>query len=139
MDGFAVIDAFVDGERVDAAALKHALSEPAGRDYLVDLWLLREGVQEEMKADTAAPPVTLPTRSPRNWLYAAAMFVCLVGGYAIGYQMSGPGSPPAPVTPPVTASQPASPAPAPAPLAAPVPTRVITVQFAADTTSGGGD
>ena len=138
MDGFAVIDAFVDGERVDAAALKHALSEPAGRDYLVDIWLLREGVQEEMKADTAAPPASLPTRSPRTWLYAAAMLVCVIGGYAIGYQMSGPGSQqPVPVTPPAANAQPAS-AP-PAPLAAPVPTRVITVQFAADTTAGGGD
>ena len=31
-DRFEVIDAFVDGERVDAAALKRALAEADGRE-----------------------------------------------------------------------------------------------------------
>jgi len=131
---FEVIDAFVDGERVDAAALKHALSEPAGRDYLVDVWLLREGVQEEMSADTSAPPAMLRARAPRTWLFAAALIACVIGGYFIGYRVSGPVGPQALVPPPITTTSPQ----APAPLAAPVPTRVITVQFGTDAPASGG-
>jgi hypothetical protein len=38
-----IIDAFIDGQRVDGAAIKRALADPEGRAYLVDAWLLREG------------------------------------------------------------------------------------------------
>ena len=35
-----ILDAFIDGETVDPATLKQVLSDPAGRDYLIDAWLL---------------------------------------------------------------------------------------------------
>ena len=40
-----VIDAFVDGERVDATRFKAALADAEGRDYLVDAWMLREAAR----------------------------------------------------------------------------------------------
>ena len=58
-----VIDAFMDGERVDADALKAALADSSGRDYLVDAWLLREAVQAEPVSEhkSAPPPRQSPT------------------------------------------------------------------------------
>jgi len=54
-----VIDAFIDGERVDADALKTALADANGRDYLIDAWLLREAVRADPVGEhnAAAPPV----------------------------------------------------------------------------------
>ena len=71
-----VIDAFIDGERVDANALKAALAEPAGRDYFVDVWLMREAVHREAAAEATpaiATAVVLPSREPRRWTIAAAV------------------------------------------------------------------
>ena len=79
---FEVLDAFVDGELVDPGDVKRALSEPEGRDYLLDAWLLRGVVQEEMATDIATPvPVraAAPRRQPafakatagRSWAVAA--------------------------------------------------------------------
>ena len=42
---YAVVEAFLDGEAVDPGRLRHALAEPAVRDHLVDLLVLREGVR----------------------------------------------------------------------------------------------
>ena len=42
MEGFEVVAAFVDGERVDAQTLKAALAQPDARDYLAELLALRE-------------------------------------------------------------------------------------------------
>jgi hypothetical protein len=135
---FEIIDAFVDGERVDAAALKRALSEEEGRDYLVDAWLLREGVQDEMASDASVLAAPTRPRGPRSWLFAAAAAaVCLAGGYLVGYRMAGePGPPINKDAPPVTTNV----GPAPVAFPVPVPTRVIQVDFAADTAAGrGGD
>ena len=83
---FEIIDAFVDGETVDPVALKQALSEPEGRDHLVDAWLLRDLVQEEMASDAAAPTPRAVAPARRAWLLAAMVAgVCLIGGYAIGF------------------------------------------------------
>ena len=89
-----IIDAFVDGERVDAAALKAALADSQGRDYLVDAWLLREGVQDAMAGDASAPAVVpMPRAASRGvpWVLAAsAAVVCLVSGYFVGHRPEAP-------------------------------------------------
>ena len=41
---FAVVEAFLDGERVDSQTLKHALADAAAREHFVDLLALREAV-----------------------------------------------------------------------------------------------
>ena len=130
---FEIIDAFVDGETVDPAALKAALSEPEGRDHLVDAWLLRDLVQEELATDAAIPP---PRTQPRRaWLFAAMIAgVCLIGGYAIGTRFpSMLGTTPAPVA----TSEPVA-APVPASSAVPEPTRVIRLDFGPSGTEGSG-
>jgi hypothetical protein len=122
---FEIIDALVDDEPVEAAALKAALTDPAGRDYLVDAWTLRGLVQEEMAIE-AAPAASASGPSRRVWLVAAALAgVCLVGGYLTGARF-----------PIVSPSQPvvtAPPAPtvAPASRAYPLPpaTRVIRLEL----------
>jgi hypothetical protein len=139
---FEIIDALVDGERVDAAALKRALAEEAGRDYLVDAWLLREGVQDEMASDASVLAAPRRARGARSWLFAAAAaVVCLVGGYFVGYRTGGEFRPGvnaginASAPPPAAGARPATPA-----FPVPVPTRVIQVEFGADQTTGrGGD
>jgi len=123
---FEVLDAFVDGETVDAAALKQALSEAAGRDYFVDAWLLRGLVQDEIASDTA-PPSARPHAPIRSWLIAAAIAgVCLVGGYMAGARVTGVLVPrPGPSTPPAETVT------APASQSFPVPpaTRVIRLEM----------
>ena len=76
-DPYEVIAAFADGERVDAAALKQALGEPDGRDYLVDLLALREAVQVSAPAYASVPQAR---RSPLRWIAAAALLVVIGGG-----------------------------------------------------------
>jgi hypothetical protein len=133
-----VIDAFIDGERVDPNALKAALAESAGRDYFVDVWLMREAVHGEGAADATppvAPAAVLPRREPRRWMVpvAAAIAGALVGGYAMGYRTTGgvtSSTVPA-QTPAITVSGPPSAFPVPA------PTRVIQLEFHPDTTAGG--
>ena len=132
-----VIDSFVDGERVDPNALKAALAEPAGRDYFVDVWLMREAVHSESAAE--APPMMAVTVSPkrgsRRWIpaVAAAIAGALIGGYAVGYRSSGVTPAPTPVVSPVTTVS----APPPSAFPAPPPTRVIQLEFHPNTTAGG--
>lgn len=131
-----VIDAFIDGERVDANALKAALAEQACRDYFVDLWLMREAVQREGAADAAPPaaaPAAMPRRDLRRWATAAAIAFALIGGYAIGSRTGGVTAPAVPVqTPAISAS-----APPAAAFPVPAPTRVIQLEFHPATTAGG--
>ena len=131
-----VIDAFIDGERVDANALKAALAEPAGRDYFVDVWLMREAVVREGAADAAPPaaaPAAMPRRDLRRWAMAAAIAFALIGGYAIGYRTGGLTPPAVPVqTPAITASAPPATA-----FPVPAPTRVIQLEFHPASTAGG--
>lgn len=131
-----VIDAFIDGERVDANALKAALGEPAGRDYFVDLWLMREAVHGEGVADVAPPvvaPAVMPRRDLRRLATAAAIAGALIGGYAIGYRTGGVTAPAVPAPIPVTtvSAPPATAFPVPA------PTRVIQLEFHPASTAGG--
>jgi hypothetical protein len=87
-DRFEIIDAFVDGELVDPGALKQALSEEAGRDHLVDAWLLRDAVQDELAADAPMPMPRPAARPRRPWALAAAVAcVSLISGYFVGVNL----------------------------------------------------
>jgi hypothetical protein len=140
-EGLEVIDAFVDGERVDPRVLKGALSDPAGRDYFVDAWMLREGMQEDRVARVvdAAPQPAASRRAVRPWTVAAALAMGLVGGYAAGQWAGQPRVPPVEQarSNAVAAPGPAVPADhAGAP--APPPTRVIQLEFQIDSSASGG-
>jgi hypothetical protein len=122
-----ILDAFIDGETVDPAALKRALSDPAGRDYLIDAWLLRGIVQDEIASETAQPQSR--GGSPvRSWLIAASLAgVCLIGGYVVGARFAGV-IVPAPA--PATSSGTETVAPAPPPSSTvPAATRVIRLEL----------
>ncbi len=133
-DRFELIDAFVDGERVDAAALKRVLADDAGRDYFVDTWLLREGVLDELVHE---PVPQLHDRSARRWpmLAIAASLACLMVGGLAGYRMGGMRGDAAPA---VVATAPA-PSPTNASFPAPPATRAIPVEFTTASGASGGD
>lgn len=82
---FETIAAFIDGERVDTVALKHALATDEGRSYLTELVAMREVIA----GPTAAPlHITRPARSSSWRGFAAAAAVALivgVAGYALGH------------------------------------------------------
>jgi hypothetical protein len=135
-----VIDAFVDGERVDPVVLKDALSEAAGRDYFVDLWALRDAMQQDrdVSADPRAPAFASGSKS-RRWLVAAALVACVAGGYAAGTRSAVP----APVASVPIASASAPPIAGAPPVRgvfpAPQPTRVIQLEFHPDAARSGGN
>ena len=125
-DHLDVIAAFADGEHVDADALKAALADEAGREYLVDVLALR-GLVSEAPAARVVAPETQPTASLSSWrwLPIAAMLVAgVAGGFAAGRQI--------PVTPPQLPAQlPVVTAQATPPelrIPAPAPTRVIKLE-----------
>jgi hypothetical protein len=130
-----VIDAFVDGERVDAADFKRALADPDGRDYFVDLWMLREAVQQDREAaavDRHVAPRRVGSRAAGRWIIAASIVTATAGGFLAGHRMSPPAPAPAP---PATVAE----TPAPAEFPAPAPTRVIQLEFQLDHPRSGGD
>jgi hypothetical protein len=93
---FEVIAAFADGERVDTRALRAALADEAGRDYLIDLVAMREIVRqrEGRRADDRTPSTSAPTRAvgqrgrAMTGLAAVLAMAVGLGGYAIGQQRS---------------------------------------------------
>lgn len=129
-----ILDAFVDGEAVDPAALKQALADAAARDYLVDAWLLRGLVQDEI-ASESAPTKPQAAAPVRHWLIAAtAASVCLVGGYLAGARFPAAREPRPMPTAPIEAVS------APAPQSFPVPpaTRVIRLEMDPNWKEGAG-
>ena len=83
-----VISAFLDDEPFDARELAEALSQPAGRELLIDLLALRHLTQTERNG---APALTdrRPRRSVfRAFVGVAAVLVALVGGYFVGQRRS---------------------------------------------------
>jgi hypothetical protein len=135
-----VIDAFVDGHRVNAPELKRALAEEEGRNYFVDAWLLRESLQDEMAAETI-PHIRTDAASGRRWILPVAVsLISLIGGSYAGYrlaQMADSTAPPivSPATP-----APAGPAMQTPSFPVPAPTRAIPIEFSADTSGAtGGD
>jgi hypothetical protein len=93
-----VISAFLDDEAFDGQDLAAALSEPEGRELLLDLVALRNLTQPNV-AQTSVPG-TASQRPPtlRMALAAAAVIVAMAGGYVTG-QLRGEsvatGAPPA--------------------------------------------
>jgi hypothetical protein len=80
---YAVVEAFVDGEAVDPQRLRHALDEPAVRDHLVDVLVLREGVRTITPGSWSNPRASGARRL--RWLAAAAaVLVALSAGYYTG-------------------------------------------------------
>ena len=145
-----VIDAFVDGERVDVPALKAALAQPEARDYFVDAWMLREAVREEsagvvtpgLKTRGSIEPSRGSSSIVRRWLVPAAFAAGLAGGYVAGYRTMPGGS--ATVAPVQSRSVPeiaSVPSPAPAVFPVPAATRVIQLEFRdlAETNKSGGN
>ena len=122
---YEILDAFVDGEAVDPSALKLALSDAAGRDYLVDAWLLRGLVQDELASESVTPRPR-PRSSSRSWLIAASLAgVCLAGGYLAGARFAGVlGPQPAPAA----RTDAVSPSPPPS-STVPAATRVIRLEL----------
>jgi hypothetical protein len=82
-DARAAIAAFLDGEDVDARALKDALSDAEGRDYFVDLLVLRRSVQATFEPRGAVTAVPRTSRL-RALAVAAAVVIALGSGYAAG-------------------------------------------------------
>ena len=78
-----IISAFIDNESFDPRALCDALSDPGGREFLIDMLTLRKLNQ----ADDRRPQTAMPARSRRGVrfaLAAAAITVSVLGGYAVG-------------------------------------------------------
>jgi hypothetical protein len=125
-DHLDVIAAFADGEHVEADALKSALADEAGREYLVDLLALRGLVSEAPAARAAA--IEQPRRSATWRLFpvAALLVAGVSGGIAIGRQTTASRvtSEPAPLAPLVTAQA----IPPELRIPAPAPTRVIKLE-----------
>ena len=120
---YATVEAFIDGELVSPEALKSALADPASRDHLVDLLVLREAVRTMVSTPypMAERPTMLPNRLP--WLAAAAaVVISLIGGYVAGQR----------VVAPVAAQSVQAAVHAPNAPAAPKPTRVITLRPGVD-------
>lgn len=82
-----IIGAFIDGERVDPVALKRALSDEAGRDYLVDLLALREIAGDIAPFASSAPPARL-LGPLSGWTAAAALLLCMGGGFMLGERLN---------------------------------------------------
>jgi hypothetical protein len=134
-----VIDAFVDGERVDAESLKDALADSAGRDYFVDAWTLRDAVQHdpEITVPDRRPAATMRPRAAGKWMIAAGLVAGLAGGYLVGSQTA-PSPSPASVSVTIPTNV-ARPAPTRDAFPAPAPTRVIQLEFRIDSSGNGGD
>ena len=143
-----LIDAFVDGERVDATALKNALADADARDYLVDAWLLREAVLGDRTVDpttiTAATGATVATTAtvarpvgsrPRSWIVAAAIAGAVLAGYGIGYGTAGRAT--GPVANPGTVTEVKTPQSGAFPV--PAATRTIQLEFHTSPAVSGGD
>lgn len=82
---YAVVEAFIDGERIDPDALKVALADPAGRDCLVELLALRDAVGGMGPSRWSAMNRVSPMARRIRWAAAAALVVCAVGaGYVAG-------------------------------------------------------
>ena len=119
-DIHAIIEAFADNEAVDPGRLKDALAAPEGRDYLVDLLVLRRLVSSDLASRPQLAPVSAQAVSRmRRWSAAAAIgAISVVGGYYAGQQSApaaGTDEPPGVVR-----------------VSAPEPTRVIKLDDSAD-------
>src|SRR5436190_15193741 len=87
MDVTEVVETFVDGEAVEPAALMAALSEPEGRQLLVDLLVLRGLVLARDAPRHLALATTAPQKTNRWRLLSMAAglaAVSIASGYVVG-------------------------------------------------------
>jgi hypothetical protein len=82
-----VISDFLDGEAFDPHALGVALTDPAGRDLLIDFIVLRYAAQADDTVTSSSSPARQSTG--RLFLAAAAVLVALAGGYEFGQRQAG--------------------------------------------------
>jgi hypothetical protein len=124
-DPCAIVEAFADGEPVARAALSAALSDPAAREHLLDVLILRDAI------GTMTPPRWQHVRRSRApWLAAAAaVLLSVVGGYYAGQRAIS--ADPAHTTIETSIDLSLSPA-------APSPTRVVTLQPGVNWVEGQG-
>jgi hypothetical protein len=130
-----VIGAFVDNESINAEDLAAALATPDGREYLIDLLVLRglvsDGLPDALKPG-AAPGRVVAAAGRRSssafWLPVAAAALVAIGlgaGFIAGRALDRP----ARLTPPVVAQTPAADA---GTAVAPAPTHVIHMEKGVD-------
>jgi|SRR5215471_7010094 len=74
MDTHEVISAFIDDEPFDPADLAAALSDPDGRQLLLDLVALRTLVRDEPVAPPAVAPISRPKWIAVGFLAASLLF-----------------------------------------------------------------
>jgi hypothetical protein len=113
-DTFDVLQAFVDDEPFDPAALDRALADPEGRAELIDLIALRNLTRRSVPA-TLTRSTTLGRNAGGRWLsFAAAAAVTLLAGTAgyIAGERTRPAAPP--VQPPAVIDTIVADAPPPA-------------------------
>ena len=134
-----MIDAFVDGHRVNVPELKRALAEEEGRNYFVDAWLLRESLQDEMAAETI--PHAGADATGRRWILPVAVsLISLIGGSYAGYRLAQMADSTAPPIVAPAAPAPGGPATQTPSFPVPAPTRAIPIEFSADSSGAtGGD
>ncbi|HUF48259.1 MAG TPA: hypothetical protein VMM93_10620 [Vicinamibacterales bacterium] len=96
-----IIDAFLDGEPVDAERLTEALGDAPACQYLADVLVLRGLVGSDPGADAVVAPARTTAASRRTWIAAAAVVVAAGSGFGLGWRAAGnraaliapPGSP----------------------------------------------
>ena len=95
---FNVIAAFLDGEHVDGAVLKQALSSDEGRAYLIDVLALRQSAAG--KGPLSFPSATAQRRPAlTRWVGAAAIALVASGiGFLAGGRIAAVGGAAAPPT-----------------------------------------
>ena len=139
MDVTEVVETFVDGEAVQPAELMAALSEPEGRQLLVDLLVLR-GLMLGHDAPRHATVATAASRKPNRWrllpMAAGLAAVSIASGYLVGTRNAPRGA----IVTPSPASAQATPggSNAAASTAAPAPTQVIRLSNGVDWTERAG-
>ena len=129
-DAFAVVEALLDGERVDTERLKDALADPAAREHFVDLIALREAVGSMGPGVWRAEP-RAHARGPVRWFAAAAAIVVSLGaGYLAGQRVIASGGPPSSAVEATIQLE--------RPPAAPAPTQVISLRPGINWTESSG-
>jgi hypothetical protein len=123
-DTHDVVEQFVDGELVEPADLTRALADPAGREHLIDVLVLRALVGGRGPARLAVGR-SAPHASRLRGLTAVAALagICVIGGYLAGERRGHVAAGNLRVTP--TAGEAGT-------IAAPEPTRVIRLENGVD-------
>ena len=104
---YEVISAFLDDEPFEPQALAEALADPAGRELLIDIVLLRHVAESEESANVVTPTPASQSKRPVYLVAAAAaVVVALLGGYQLGQRQSTDDSPRPPAATRVVQSEP---------------------------------